>query len=310
MDVLSDVLTTLRLESTVFAHGELAKPWGIRTEAHEDFSFHIVASGEAVLEVDGASASNVISRELGAGDVVIVSRHHGHAVRSDAQTRAMPLFEFLQTGGFASRAAPSGTGTKLVCGCFSLEGLPDDPLIAALPPVMHARALVTEVGWLGETVKLLDRESSSVEPGAQTVVNRLCDALFVYVLRRLLAELPRDEKSWLAALVDPQVGPALRSMHDKPAQPWTVADLAQRAGMSRSAFAAHFAQVIGVAPIEYLTRWRLRKAAGMLRMGTAGIAEIAAHVGYDSEASFSKAFKRGIGVSPGAFRRGAENRAA
>jgi AraC-like DNA-binding protein len=305
MDVLSDVLTTLRLESTVFAHGELAKPWGIRTEAHEDFSFHIIASGEAVLEVDGVSA-----RELGAGDVVIVSRHHGHAVRSDRETRAMPLFEFLQTGGFASRSAPSGTGTKLVCGCFSLEGLPDDPLIAALPPVMHARSLVSEVGWLGETVKLLDRESSSVEPGAQTVVNRLCDALFVYVLRRLLAELPRDEKGWLAALVDPQVGPALRSMHEKPAEPWTVADLAQRSGMSRSAFAAHFAQVIGVAPIEYLTRWRLRKAAGMLRMGTAGIAEIAAHVGYDSEASFSKAFKRSIGVSPGAFRRGAENRAA
>jgi AraC-like DNA-binding protein len=306
MDVLSDVLATLRLESTVFAHGELAKPWGIRTEPHEDFSFHIVASGECWLQVDDLSP-----KKLGAGDVVIVSRHHGHAVRDDMKTRALPLREFLTTGGFASRAAPSGTGTKLVCGCFSLEGLPDDPLIASLPPVMHARALVSEVGWLGETVKLLDRESSSLEPGAQTVVNRLCDALFVYVLRRLLAELPRDEKSWLAALVDPHVAPVLRSIHEKPAEPWTVADLASQAGMSRSSFAAHFAKVVGEAPIEYLIRWRLRKAAGMLRMGTAGIAEIAANVGYDSEAAFSKAFKRSIGVTPGAFRRGAsENRAA
>src|SRR5207237_7021539 len=130
--------------------------------------------------------------------------------------------------------------------------------------------------------------------------------LFVYVLRRLLAELPRDEKSWLAALVDPHVGPALKSIHEKPAEPWTVADLASRAGMSRSSFAAHFAKVVGEAPIEYLIRWRLRKAAGMLRMGTAGIAEIAANVGYDSEAAFSKAFKRCIRVSPGAIRRGHE----
>ncbi len=297
MDVLSDVLNALRLESTVFAHGSLPRPWGIRTEAHEDFSFHVVADGRCWLEVDG-----VAPIEVSGGDVVIVSRGRGHSLRDERTTRAMPLEEFLATGGFAARAG-KGSGTKLVCGCFELEGLPDDPLLAALPPVMHARSLVSEVGWLGETIKVLDRESASDEPGAHTVVNRLCDALFVFVLRRLLAELPRGETSWLHALVDPNLGPALRAMHEKPAEPWTVADLASRAGMSRSAFAAHFAQVVGEAPIEYLSRWRLRKAASMLRAGKAGIAEIAANVGYDSEASFSKAFKRSLGVTPGAFRR-------
>jgi AraC-like DNA-binding protein len=307
MDVLSDVLTTLRLESTVFAHGALAKPWGIRTEAHQDFSFHIVADGACVLDVDGEAR-----KDVGAGDVVIVSRGRGHSLRDDAKTRAMGLEEFLSTGGFATRAprASDRDPTKLVCGCFQLEGLPDDPLLASLPPIMHARALVHDVGWLGETIKVLDRESTSDAPGAQTVVNRLCDALFVYVLRRLLAELPRDESSWLAALVDPHLGASLRAIHEKPAEAWTVADLAQRAGMSRSAFAAHFTKVVGEAPIEYLIRWRLRKAATMLRATTAGIAEIAANVGYDSEAAFSKAFKRSIGVTPGAFRRRQETRTA
>jgi len=297
MDVLSDVLAALRLESTVFAHGELARPWGIRTEAHEDFSFHVVASGECLLDVDGTEP-----RRVGAGDVVIVCRGRGHSLRDARDSRAMPLMEFLQTGGFGARRG-DGTGTKLVCGCFELEGLPDDPLLASLPPVMHARALATEIGWLGETIDLLDRESGSDAPGAQTVVNRLCDALFVYVLRSLLKELPPGERSWLHALVDPQLAPALRAIHEKPADPWTVADLASRSGMSRSAFAAHFAQVVGEAPIEYLSRWRLRKAASMLRAGRAGIAEIASNVGYDSEAAFSKAFKRSLGVTPGAFRR-------
>ena len=297
MDVLSDVLDALRLESTVFAHGSIARPWGIRTEAHQDFAFHVVADGECWLDVDGTAPL-----KLGAGDVVIVSRGRGHALRDERTSRAMPLEEFLSTGGFATRAAKDGT--RLVCGCFQLESLPDDPLLASLPPVMHARSLVHEVAWLGQTIDVLDRESASEEPGARTVVNRLCDALFVFVLRRLLAELPAGEKSWLHALVDPNLGPALRAIHEKPADPWTVADLASRAGMSRSAFAAHFADVIGEAPIEYLSRWRLRKAASMLRAGNAGIAEIAANVGYDSEAAFSKAFKRSIGITPGAFRRG------
>lgn len=307
MDVLSDVLATLRLESTVFAHGALARPWGVRTEAHADFSFHIVADGGCVLEVDGQKP-----KEIGAGDVVIVARGYGHSLRDARTTRAMGLEEFLSTGGFATRTPAPGVtdATKLVCGCFQLEGLPDDPLLASLPPLMHARALVADVGWLGETIKVLDRESTSDAPGAATVVNRLCDALFVYVLRRLLAELPREETSWLAALIDPHLGVALRAMHEKPADPWTVADLATRAGMSRSAFAAHFAKIVGEAPIEYLIRWRLRKAATMLRASTAGIAEIAANVGYDSEAAFSKAFKRSIGVTPGAFRRRPETASA
>jgi len=216
-----------------------------------------------------------------------------------------PLEEFLASGGFASRVG-KGRGTSLVCGCFQLDGLPGDPLIGALPPLMHAKNLINDVAWLRESVSLLGHEATSEEPGAQTVVNRVCDALFVYVLRRLLEELPRGDTSWLHALADAQLAAALRSIHDKPADPWTVADLAARAGMSRSAFAAHFMKMVGEAPIEYLIRWRLRKAATMLRATTAGIAEIAKTVGYDSEAAFSKAFKRSIGVTPGAFRRRAE----
>ena len=128
-----------------------------------------------------------------------------------------------------------------------------------------------------------------------TVVNRLCDAMFVYILRSHLAALPAHEPTWLRALVDPQIGSALRFMHEDPSADWTVAKLAAGVGMSRSAFAARFTQFVGESPMQYLTRWRLQKAAALLRSGDVDIADVAARVGYESPAAFSKAFKRTIG---------------
>ena len=297
MDVLSDVLQTLRLESTVFVHGEVARPWGIRTDPHPDFAFHVIARGTCILQVDDGAEIDV-----GPGDVVVINRGHGHSLRDVRSTALRPLFEFMESPGFHP---PTGdaNATQLVCGCFHFDTLPDDPLLASMPPFIHARDLTKDVGWLGETIKLLGTESSGDRPGGSTVVNRLCDALFVYVLRSFLASMPAEDESWLRAIVEPQIAPALRLIHEKPAEPWTVADLAAKSGMSRSAFSAHFTKVVGEAPMQYLTSWRLRKAASMLRATNDGIGAIASRVGYDSEAAFSKAFKRSIGVAPGAYRR-------
>jgi transcriptional regulator GlxA family with amidase domain len=170
--------------------------------------------------------------------------------------------------------------------------------------LIHVRGGDTAAGpWLAQTIRLLADEATADRPGATTVVNRLCDALFVYALRSHLATLAEDETTWLRALVDPQVGAALRMIHAEPAAPWTVAKLAAGAGMSRSAFAARFTDLVGEAPMGYVTRWRLRTAAIALRATRRDVAEVAASAGYESTAAFSKAFRRLIGEPPGAYRR-------
>jgi transcriptional regulator GlxA family with amidase domain len=182
-----------------------------------------------------------------------------------------------------------------------------DRLISALPTLIHVRGGDSAAGpWLAQTIRLLADEATADRPGATTVVNRLCDALFVYLLRSHLATLPQDETTWLRALVDPQIAAALRMIHAEPAAPWTVAKLAAGAGMSRSAFAARFTDLVGEAPMGYVTRWRLRTAAVALRATRRDVAEVAAAAGYESTAAFSKAFRRLIGEPPAAYRRAAQ----
>jgi AraC-like DNA-binding protein len=285
MDVLSDVLDTIRLQSAVFVQTELEPPWGIHAAASDTFAFHIVTRGRCWLSVDGRPAERV-----SAGDVLLLNRGRSHTLTDAPETPARPI--------------PGATG--LTCGCFRYDGAGSTLLMAALPIVIHTGTLGGELGpWLAQTVQLLAYESRRDHPGNETVVNRLCDALFVYLVRGHLQALRDGGPNWLRALIDPQVGVALRSIHEEPSAPWTVATLAARAAMSRSAFAARFAELVGETPMQYLIRWRLEKAARMLRDGGDGIAQVAARVGYDSEAAFNKAFKRSIGVAPGAYRRAA-----
>jgi AraC-like DNA-binding protein len=263
----------------------------------------VLPRGSARLEVDGLDPV-----EVGAGDVVVLAPGRSHALRDPADSPVRDLPELLAEGAFNPRPdgtrGDDGADANLICGCFRFADVRGDRLISALPPVIHVRGGDTGDGpWLAQTIRLLTDEAIAERPGATTVVNRLCDALFVYVLRSYLAGMPTHETKWLHALVDPQVGAALRLIHTEPGTPWTVAKLAAGVGMSRSAFAARFTRLVGEAPIGYITRLRIRTAARALRTTGHGVAEVAAAAGYESAAAFSKAFRRLIGEPPGTYRR-------
>jgi AraC-like DNA-binding protein len=304
MDVLSDMLDMVRLESTVFAQTWLRPPWGIRADARDHFAFHVLPRGGGRLEVEGLDPVDVL-----AGDVVVLGPGRAHALSDRAGSPVRDLREMLTEGAFDAGRRGGGDGddgehSYLICGCFRFTDVRGDRLVSALPTLIHVRGAQTAAGpWLAQTIRLLAEEATADRPGSATVVNRLCDALFVYVLRCHLASLPDDEATWLRALVDPQIGAGLRMIHGEPAAPWTVAKLAAGVGMSRSSFAARFTDVVGETPMAYVTRWRLRCAAVALRTTQRDLAEVAASAGYESSAAFSKAFRRLIGQPPGAYRR-------
>jgi AraC-like DNA-binding protein len=304
MDILSDMLEMVRLESTVFAQTWLRPPWGIRADGREQFAFHVLPHGGGRLEVEGLDPVDV-----GAGDVVLLAPGRSHALRDRIGSPVRDLRDLLAEGVFDPRRAGrrsrgDSADAYLICGCFRFADVGSDRLIGALPTLIHVRGEDPTAGpWLAQTIRLLADEATADRPGATTVVKRLCDALFIYVLRSHLAGLPTEETSWLRALVDPQIGEALRLIHAEPAAPWTVAKLAASAGMSRSAFAARFTDLVGEPPMGYVSRWRLRQAAVALRTTRREVAEIAASAGYESTAAFSKAFRRLIGAPPAAYRR-------
>ena len=301
MDVLSDILRTCRLHSSVFAFTELGAPWGMSTQGRPESIFHVILRGTAWLDGDG-----VASTRLDPGDVVMVAPHRRHALRDAPKSRARPIEQLLAEGAFApGRATPASDRptTQLVCGCFHVDEAGAKTLLSVLPPVIHLKDLSRVAPWLEHTIKLMTYESCGDRPGSETVVNRLCDALFVYVVRDFIESSHSARASWLRGLSDPHVAASLRLIHERPGEDWTVATLASEVGLSRSGFAARFTELVGESPMRYMTRWRLNRAIEMLRDGRASIAEIASRVGYESAAAFHKAFKRTLGVSPGTLLR-------
>jgi AraC family transcriptional regulator, alkane utilization regulator len=299
VDVLSDVLDTVRLTSTVFAQAALSDSWGISARPREHFAFHVISRGCCWLEVDGQAPITIA-----AGDVVVLAPGRGHTVRSALDSPVRDIAELMAEGALCRPVGVGSDTTNLVCGSFNFEGLHGNLLLPLLPVVLHVRESAPDAGpWLAQTLRLLSDESFVGRPGSATVINRLCDALFVYALRSHLATLTAPEANWLRALEEPQIGAALGMIHEQPGAPWSVPTLASRVGMSRSAFAARFTDLVGEPPMRYLTHWRLQKAAAMLRAADIGIDEIAGQLGYDSTVAFSKAFKRSIGIPPGTYRR-------
>jgi AraC-like DNA-binding protein len=309
-DVVSDVLRAVRLGAEVFGRFELSAPWGMRVPATSDhLSFYVVARGGAWLELEEERRRAPTHQlALSAGDVALLAHGQAHVLR-DPGRGARTIREAIAVGCPRPtsvepvRFGGRGPVTALVAGAFRFAAPARSVLLEKLPAVLHiAAGEATTSPQLAAAVQLILAESAAPGPGSTLLSARLAEILLVHALRAHASE-KGDEKQGLCALADPGIGASLRMMHARPAEPWTVDSLARAVGMSRSAYAARFTALVGEAPLQYLTRWRMTQAAELLREGDETVPAIAERVGYRNAAAFMKAFTRIEGVGPGAYRR-------
>jgi AraC-like DNA-binding protein len=304
-DALTAVVETLHLRGRLYCRMELAAPWGMAFPKTNDAHFHALEHGSCWLRTDGAA----VPIALTGGDLVVVPHGGGHSLADSPETPLVPLSSIVGAakpeGHVLLRHGGGGGRSALICGAFQFERREGNPLLSALPTVIHLRSSVRDARSLLETsLKLLTVEARSPQAGTQALVSRLTDVVFIQALRAWVEDLPEGSGGWLGALKDRQIGTALSILHHQPNRRWTLASLAAAVGMSRSRFTDRFAALVGETPLAYLTRWRMHLAAGRLHPEGAGVAEVAQAVGYTSETAFAKAFRRTFGVSPSAYRRG------
>ncbi|HUL94532.1 MAG TPA: AraC family transcriptional regulator [Usitatibacter sp.] len=316
MDALSDVLKSVRLEGAVYLEAEFTAPWCIQANAglesvarrlagaeHVVFFHYVAEGGFQVHQGDGLPP--LPARE---GDLIVFPQDVRQLMGSDLRLAPVeanrlpyenpddPVVRLSYGGG--------GSASRMVCGYIACSRSVCRPLLDALPPV-----LVIHVGddagsgMTRELLRVAVRESWAQRPGAESLLTKVAELMFVEALRRYAASLPPGGTGWLAGVRDAHVGRALAALHGDPARPWTVEELAAEAALSRSALAEKFAALVGEPPMQYLSRWRLALAAQALRTGTEPISRIAERSGYDSEAAFGRAFKREFGKPPAAWRR-------
>ena len=304
MDVLTDIVRILRLRSEVYGRLELSEPWGLRIDPACSALFLAVDRGGCWLE-----AAHYGPVSLAGGDFVFLHVREASVLSSHPGATVEPLSRLLSCEEHR-RAEPfryggGGRVTSLMIGGFSFDNPESDLLVGSLPPMIHVRAdSGPSEQWLQSTLQLMACETARAEPGSQAVISRLADVLFVQALRtQMRSACPEHGMGWLRALTDIQIGAALRRMHAHPEWAWTVPNLAQEVAMSRSAFAARFKALVGDGPLEYLTRWRMLRAAYLLRESNGSVREIATAVGYATESAFGKAFRRRMSVSPSEYRR-------
>jgi AraC-like DNA-binding protein len=250
------------------------------------------------------------STRLDAGDIIIFPMGDANTMSSAPGMRAEPNLGMYNRP--TDRALPvvfrhHGSGTEdchFVCGYFGCDLRPFNPLLESLPRLFHAQMSGASQSWLANLLHVAAEESELGGAGSETMLAKLAEVMFVEILRKHIANLPDDSRGWLSALRDRQVGLAMRLIHGQPARQWTLDSLAREAGLSRSVFAERFTHYVGIAPMHYLTRWRMQLAARRLQTPGIGIAQVAAEVGYESEAAFHRSFKKYVGTPPGAWRKG------
>ena len=315
MDVFSEILSGVKLNGAVFFSAEFSAPWGflqpaanvmaarIAPGAEHLVLYHLVIEGAAVIELaDGEPI------ELKPGDVVIFPDGDAQHM-SSGKGAIRPFPNYGITDKIKSRdlsplrAGGGGEISRFVCGYMTCDPYLCRPLLNGLPPVFKVNIRTDRSGhWLESSILHLVEEAESERAGSEAMLAKLSEALFVDTLRRYVSSLPEQQMGWLAGARDPIVGKSLGLLHGRVAHPWTIAALADEVGISRSALVERFTRYLSEPPMAYLTRWRLRLAARSLEKTSRGVAEIAADVGYESEAAFNRAFKREFGQPPGRYR--------
>jgi len=302
-DPLGETLHLLRLDGSLYCRSELKAPWGIEMPAFEGhMMFHVVTSGYCWLEVEGEEP-----RLLQQGSLALLPHGNGHKIRSHPASDVEPLFDIpvekVSDRYEVMRFGGDGELTHLTCGVVSFDHVVGRRLLAQLPKILQIAAWDNEEGsWLQGTLRFIAREARELRPGGETVITHLADIIIIQAIRAWIDSAPEANRGWLAALRDEHVGRALAAIHRQPENPWTIASLAKEVSMSRSGFSARFTRLVGESAMRYLTQWRMQLARAQLMETSDSLAVLAKRLGYQSEAAFSRAFKRVFGVSPGSVR--------
>lgn len=302
-DALTDILKSIRMEGSVFSRAALAAPWGVESGTTSSGMFHAVVSGSAWVTLMDGGAPVRLER----GDIVMMPFGDNHLLTDEPGAETRPIADLNAVDQFGrGKLIVDGEGprTSLICGTVSFDEGSVHPMLSSLPPLVHIRDHAGRVSGAAEKlIGLIADEMDHPGAGTETVVARLTDALVVYVLRHYIESLPDTEAGWLAALKDPPIRDALGLIHRNPERSWTAAELGRLVGMSRSGFFRRFRGAVGETPARYVTLWRIHLATRLLSDGEASVGAVAHRVGYATEAAFSNAFKRVMGVRPGAYRR-------
>ena len=316
-DALSDVLRTVRLTGAAFFTVMAKAPWvaeqpgpemilpKILPGATHLIAYHVVTEGRCFASTIGGEPTVVE-----AGEVIVFTKGDPHVMSSGAGMRGDPFTPGVVDTA-SSRQLPflinyGGTGpaTKLVCGFLACDAQPFNPLLENLPPVVKAGDPKDgDTGWFSQFIRFAMLESAQKRVGGESVLAKLSELMFIEVIRRHLEVMPPEQTGWLAGLRDPFIGKALSLLHGGSAQDWTIEELAKQVGVSRSLLAERFTDLVGIPPMQYLAKWRMQIASELLTNGSAKVAAVAVEIGYASEAAFSRAFKKMVGMSPSAWRR-------
>ena len=321
LDSITDIFRTMHVTAFGLHRLEATAPWGVMQEkqtkekvtpsektmpATDLAHFAMLSRGNCWLSVEGIPEPIPLT----GGDCFLLARGTSIVLRDSPRTR--PRWSFREIGakanGNVALCGGGGARTTIVCGSLSFDRARLKPITQLLPNFILLKAYQARTLALHTTVQALASEMEEQAPGSEVVANRLAEVLFIQVLRAHIASGPERNKGWLRAIFDPQIGGALSVIHDRVNTPWTVESLAEAAGMSRSAFAARFKELLGQTPLEYVTEWRMQKAIQLLERRDKKLPEVARLVGYESDAALSKAFKRVVRANPGEYlRRGVKD---
>jgi AraC-like DNA-binding protein len=314
VDPLSEALRSVRLSGAIFLDAELSAPWGfasphasagarlIAPAADHLILFHLLVEGEASVRMAGQAAIT-----LRPGDIAVLPRGDAHDLWNGRVSRltdsSVLLPRILERVITAERGGGGGRVTKFICGYIACERQAERFFLAGLPPLFKVNIRRGASGpWIESTIRHLASEREPHGAGRGALLATLAEALFIETLRRYMAELPRQRTGWLAAARDSAVGRALGAVHREPARGWTVASLAEQAGVSRSVFAERFTRLLGETPLTYVSRCRLQLGARLLETTDDTVLQVALHTGYESEAAFNRAFKREFDLPPARYR--------
>ena len=300
MDALSDILKLIRLKSSVYFRKDFASPWGMEMGKSPFAQFHLVVRGHCYLQTDDMKDPT----DLYAGDIVVFPKGKSHWLADNPVSKKIPGIKVVEAHeNNETLFEGEKLSTTLICGHFEFDKDFQHPFLQSLPELIHITDTERrQLSWLETATQVIMQEADSDEPGSEVVVNRLAEVLFIQILRIYIVQ-SNINTGYLAALKDKQIHNALSLIHHDPKNSWTLESIARTIGMSRSAFAARFKQLTGNTPMNYLANWRMNIAKEIIKEQHLSLIEIAEKVGYSSQASFNRAFKKQFRLNPGAMRR-------